>query len=203
VTLPPSDNGHYEIDVYTDGASAGCGRPGAEVVLWTYADDRKLYATAALPWPPAHHDADDPGGGDVVAFDVEFATTDPSGAAGAITELSGEVYDDDSTRRHEPGTRVEAYVGPTLCGEASVRDSGSRLTAASSIRRSGRSPASIASDRRQLWTVWGPSRRNRGNIKSPSPSMSPPCLPTASPGEGCGQQETSPDMTEQPVEGSK
>jgi hypothetical protein len=63
----------------------------------------------------------------VVAFDVEFATADPNGTAGAIgsvTELSGEVYDDNSARRHAPHTRVEAYVGSTLCGVASIRDNG-------------------------------------------------------------------------------
>ena len=116
VTLPPSEGGHYEIDVYTDGGAAGCGRPGTEVVLWTYAAEAKLYAITALPWPGA--------GEDEVAFDVEFATADPDGAAVAITELSGEVYDDDSARRHEPGTRVEAHVGSTLCGVASIRASG-------------------------------------------------------------------------------
>ena len=122
VTLPPSENGRYEIAVYADEASAGCGRPGAEVVLWTYAGDRKLYSTAAVPWPAAGDDD-----GDVVAFDVDFATADPNGAVGAdgaVTELSGEVYDDGSAHRHEPGTRVEAHVGSTLCGVASIRDNG-------------------------------------------------------------------------------
>jgi pimeloyl-ACP methyl ester carboxylesterase len=117
VTLPPSENGRYEIDVSTDAASAGCGRPGAEVVLWTFAGGRQLYATAALPWPEAS-------AGSVVPFDVDFATTDPNGTIGARTELYGEVYDDDSAHRHETGTRVEAYIGSTLCGVASVRDNG-------------------------------------------------------------------------------
>jgi pimeloyl-ACP methyl ester carboxylesterase len=112
VTLPPSDNGAYEIGVYADEASAGCGGPGSDVLLWTYAGDSKLYATATVPWPTT----------DSVTFDVEFATTDPLGAAPAITEFSGEVYDD-ATRRHEAGGLVEAYISSTLCGVASIRGS--------------------------------------------------------------------------------
>jgi Tannase-like family of unknown function (DUF6351) len=112
VTLPPSDNGHYEIRVYTAEASAGCGRPGSDVLLWTYAGDRKLYATREVPWPNP----------DPVAFDVEFTRTDPGGAAPAISEFSGEVYDDAAQRR-AAGGRVEAYISRTLCGVASIRGS--------------------------------------------------------------------------------
>ena len=115
VTLPPSHDGRYEIDVYTDEGSAGCGRPGAKVVLWTFVDGVKLNATAALPWPETSG---------ATSLDIVFTTADPNGAGGTVTELSGEVYDDDSADRHEAGSRVEAYVGSTLCGVASVRDSG-------------------------------------------------------------------------------
>jgi hypothetical protein len=55
-----------------------------------------------------------------VSVDVEFSTSDPLGAAPAITEFSGEVYDDAGHRREEGG-RVEAYVSTTLCGVASIR----------------------------------------------------------------------------------
>jgi len=117
VTLPPSEGGRYEIDVYTEEGSAGCGEPGAQVVLWTYAGDDKLHATVALPWPSASDaDAD-------ATFDVDFATADPRGAADTVTELSGEVYDS-SARHHPPGTRIEAHIGSTLCGVASIRDTG-------------------------------------------------------------------------------
>jgi hypothetical protein len=57
-----------------------------------------------------------------VSFDVEFATSDPLGAAPAITEFSGEVYDG-AARRHAAGGRVEAYISSTLCGVASIRGS--------------------------------------------------------------------------------
>ncbi|MGH9287249.1 MAG: hypothetical protein ACRD0V_02965, partial [Acidimicrobiales bacterium] len=112
VTLPPSENGHYEIGVFADKASAGCGRPGSDVLLWTYAGKRKLFATRTVPWPNAAS----------VRFDVEFATTNPLGAAPAITEFSGEVYDD-AGNPHEAGGRVEAYISSTLCGVASIRGS--------------------------------------------------------------------------------
>jgi pimeloyl-ACP methyl ester carboxylesterase len=112
VTLPPSKNGRYEIGVYADEASAGCGRRGSDVLLWTYANEQKLYATTTVSWPDA----------DSASFDVEFATANPQGAAPAITEFSGEVYDDDA-RRRETGGRVEAYISSTLCGVASIRGS--------------------------------------------------------------------------------
>jgi len=109
--LPPSTNGRYEIRVYTDDASAGCGRPGSEVLLWTYVGDVKHYTTTTLPWPRKR----------TTRFDAAFATATPLGAAPTITEFSGEVYDDAGRRYH--GTRVEAYIGSTLCGVASIRGS--------------------------------------------------------------------------------
>lgn len=81
VSIPPSNNGEFEIGVYTDEASSGCGVPGAEILLWTYVGDVKHFATAPLPWPRA---AD-------ALVGVAFATADPLGAATAATEFSGEV----------------------------------------------------------------------------------------------------------------
>jgi hypothetical protein len=60
--------------------------------------------------------------GDVM-FDATFASATPDGAAGMRTELAGEVFEQDGQRLPD-GTRVEAYVGDTLCGLASVRTSG-------------------------------------------------------------------------------
>jgi hypothetical protein len=113
VSLPPSEGGSYEIGVYTNQALAGCGRPGSEVLLWTYANDTKLFATATVPWPSTES----------VSFDVEFALTSPQGAAPTITEFTGQVYAGDSGRRLGAGGRVEANVSSTLCGVASIRGS--------------------------------------------------------------------------------
>jgi pimeloyl-ACP methyl ester carboxylesterase len=112
VTLPPSENGRYEMGVFADEASAGCGRSGSDVLLWTYAGEEKVYATTTVPWPDARS----------ANFDVEFSTANPQGAAPAITEFSGEVYEG-AARRRGAGARVEAYISSTLCGLASIRAS--------------------------------------------------------------------------------
>jgi len=111
--IPGVDRGRYVITVLARQAGSGCGRRGAEVVLWTFAGDTKLYSTASLPWPRRGRGAH---------FDPQFATAMPGGAAPAVTELSGEVFDRDG-RRLPPGTRIEALIGNTRCGVASVRRS--------------------------------------------------------------------------------
>ncbi len=113
-TLPPVDGGQFEITVYGERESAGCGRPGAGILLWTFVDDEKLFTTEAIPWP-------DDGTADVT---VDFATSEPAGAAPATTDFSGEVYRSDGERA-PTGSLVEAYVDDTLCGVASIRGSGS------------------------------------------------------------------------------
>ena len=109
-TLPAVAGGEFEVSVYASAESDGCGQPGAEVLLWTYAGEQKLYATTTVAWP-------DDG---TARVDVDFSTRQPLGAAPTTTELGGEVYDQDG-QRVPPGSRVEAYVGETLCGVASVR----------------------------------------------------------------------------------
>jgi pimeloyl-ACP methyl ester carboxylesterase len=113
VGLPPSTNGRYRIRVYSADGSAGCGTRGAAVLLWTYVNDVKLYATTAVAWPRAHS----------TRADVAFDTAAPLGAAPPVTELGGEVYDQHG-RRYRAGTRVDALVGSTTCGVASIRASG-------------------------------------------------------------------------------
>ena len=112
-TLPPIDAGRYEITVLAEEEASGCGRPGSEVLLWTFVDGRKLFSTEALAWPRAG----------VAGFDAGFASGAPLGAATATTDFSGEVYRR-SGRRLPPGTRIEAFVGETRCGVASVRRTG-------------------------------------------------------------------------------
>ncbi len=102
--------GDYEIAVVPSDDSAGCGAPGSRVLLWTFVGNTKLYATTSLPWPASSTRA---------RFDARFTRAHPNGAAPTLTELSGEVRDR-SGRSVPLGTRVEALVGTTRCGVASV-----------------------------------------------------------------------------------
>jgi pimeloyl-ACP methyl ester carboxylesterase len=114
-TLPTVDRGRYEITVFADAEVRGCGANDAQVVLWTFAGDEKLYSSDALPWP---------GDGRKVRFDTTFSTSAPDGAAQPGVELAGEVYDR-SGNHLRAGTRVEAYIGETRCGVGTVRRTGS------------------------------------------------------------------------------
>jgi hypothetical protein len=111
VGIPPSTNGRYSIRVYAQDASAGCGVPGSDVLLWTYVGDVKLYAMHAAPWPHKRS----------ARYDVAFSTATPLGDAPPVTEFTGEVYDDRG-QRARVGSRVEAWIGSTRCGVASIRD---------------------------------------------------------------------------------
>jgi pimeloyl-ACP methyl ester carboxylesterase len=114
-TLSSVRGGRYEITVLADPEARGCGAKDAEVVLWTFAQDEKLFGSEALPWP---------GNGRTANFDAGFSASAPNGAALPTAEFGGEVYD--RRGRHlPPGTRVEAYVGETRCGVSSVRRTGS------------------------------------------------------------------------------
>jgi hypothetical protein len=101
----------YRIDVVPQAESAGCGRAGDRVALWTYVRGRKLYTTSTVTWPEQ---------GNRATFDARFDTAKPPGAAPPVTELSGTVTGGNG-RAAPVGTRVEAYIGGTRCGVASVR----------------------------------------------------------------------------------
>jgi hypothetical protein len=116
--IPSVTSGRFEIKVFAQGAANGCGRRGAKVSLWTYVGEKKLYSTSAVTWPRRRN---------VANFDAQFATAVPNGGVPAVTELSGEVFDRNG-RLLPPGTRVEAYIGPTRCGVASVRSAGENFT---------------------------------------------------------------------------
>jgi pimeloyl-ACP methyl ester carboxylesterase len=108
-------DGRYEITVMADAESSGCGAKGAQIILWTFVADEELYSTETVPWP---------GNGRTTTFDASFSTAAPDGAALPTVGFVGEVYD--RRGRHlPPGTRVEAFVGDTRCGVASVRRTGS------------------------------------------------------------------------------
>jgi hypothetical protein len=113
-TLPRVDGGLYVVEVMSDAVASGCGTPGSEILLWIFTGDTQYFSTAALPWP-----AD----GRPTTFDASFTNAAPKGAARPTTEFAGQVFEHEG-RRLPDGTRVEAYVGTTLCGVASVRTNG-------------------------------------------------------------------------------
>jgi len=114
-TLPPVDNGGYEITVLADAEASGCGAPGAEVLLWTFAQDQILFSLEPVAWP---------GDGGPATFNATFSALTPDGARLPVAEFFGDVSNRDGERL-PPGTRVEAYVGDVLCGVASTRYTGS------------------------------------------------------------------------------
>jgi hypothetical protein len=112
--IPKVVSGAYDIAVLTDAASAGCGAPGARIVLWTFVNDTRLYATTAIPWPASSRDT---------TFDASFSTDTPFGITSETADFTGLVYGADGNPV-ATGTRVEAFVGDTLCAVAGVRDTG-------------------------------------------------------------------------------
>jgi hypothetical protein len=112
--LPPVDNGLYAISVLSDDEAAGCGTLGGEILLWAFTNEKRYFSTGATSWP---------GNGSTATFDATFATATPEGDVGPRTEIAAEVFERDG-RQLADGTLVEAYIGKTLCGVASVRTSG-------------------------------------------------------------------------------
>ncbi|MDQ1433856.1 MAG: hypothetical protein QOF59_672 [Actinomycetota bacterium] len=109
VTIPPIVHGTFELTVYGR-HEAGCGRSGSKVALWTYVGSQKLFSTNAIDWPAST----------TANVTVDFSTSHPSGAAPSVFELNGEAYGA-NLQRVRVGARVEAFIGSTLCGVASVR----------------------------------------------------------------------------------
>ena len=113
VTIPAIVAGRFALGVYTERSSVGCGRPRSRVVLWTYVGAEQLFSTQAFDWPA----------GGAATVSADFSTTDPSGAAPRVLELSGEVHRPDGSSV-PAGARVEALIGTARCGVASVMDYG-------------------------------------------------------------------------------
>jgi hypothetical protein len=97
-----------------DAEASGCGRPGDKVALWTFAGGKILSSLQALPWPH--------GGGR--RADLSFSSATPEGTVAPRAQFAGEVFTPDG-RQLPGGTRIDAYVGETLCGITSVRRTGS------------------------------------------------------------------------------
>jgi hypothetical protein len=111
-TLPAVTAGEYEIAVLSDPELRGCGAPGAEIILWAFANDTYYFTNETLPWP---------GAGLPAAFDGTFSSATPNGAATPVTELKGHIYDRDGNELPS-GTVIEAFAGDTLCGVTALRD---------------------------------------------------------------------------------
>jgi hypothetical protein len=109
--LPPVTNGHFAVTVLAETESSGCGAPGGQIVLWTFAHNKILYSTNAAAWP---------GNGRATNLGARYSTSAPAGAAPSIANFTGGVFRAGGEQL-PPGTRVEAYVGGTRCGVASVR----------------------------------------------------------------------------------
>jgi len=114
-TLPPVEDGRYEITVLADAEASGCGAPGAEILLWTFAENQILYGREWVAWP---------GDGGTADFDATFSSSTPAGGAPPMSQFNGEVFNRDG-EYVPPGTRVEAHAGDTLCGVGSTRRVGS------------------------------------------------------------------------------
>ena len=109
-TLPPVSNGRYAVTVLANTESSGCGAPGAHIVLWTFAHNKILYSTNAMAWPRKAR---------ATSFAARYSTSASAGAAPVAAQFEGGVFGRDGPL--PPGTQVEAYVGATRCGVASVR----------------------------------------------------------------------------------
>jgi hypothetical protein len=111
VTLPPVHAGKYSVGLYAASESAGCGTPGARVALWIYAHNRIVFSTNTVAWPEV---------AGPVALDATYSAAQPRGATPAVAQFQGGAFAANG-RALPAGTRVEAYVGSTRCGVASVR----------------------------------------------------------------------------------
>jgi len=112
-SLPPVTKGEYSVSVYAEKESSGCGVPGARVALWIYAGGQILYSAESVAWP---------GNGRAATFAPHYSQAKPTGTVPVTAEFSGSAFRRDLGQL-PPGTKVEAYVGNTRCGVASIRHS--------------------------------------------------------------------------------
>ena len=108
--LPRVRNGRFGVTVFGAG-QAGCGGPGTSVRFWTYGEEQ-MFNDRWVSWSRL---------AEPVA--LRFSTTDPVGGMPSRTEISGRAFDADG-HRVPLGTRIEARIGSTTCGVASVRSGG-------------------------------------------------------------------------------
>jgi hypothetical protein len=114
LTLPLISRGRGSIEVVASAEASGCGRPGARIALWTFAHGEIIFSHETWRWP-RHGELQVHG---------SFSSRRPNGAVGPRTELGGSVFRPNGSEL-PAGTRIDAYVGGTRCGVASVRRTGS------------------------------------------------------------------------------
>jgi len=110
--LTPVTHGDYAVAVLGEGEASGCGAPGARIALWTYAGDKIVYSTNTLEWPSTR----------TAEFAPRYSSATPAGVVPALAQFNGGVFE--GGVEVPLGTKVEAFVGSTRCGVASVRSDG-------------------------------------------------------------------------------
>jgi hypothetical protein len=114
LTLPSILRGSGSVTVLASAEASGCGTPGARIALWTFAHDGIVFSRGTWRWP--RHGR--------LRVQGSFSSARPNGAVGPRTEFAGSVFRPDGSQL-PGGTRIDAYVGTTRCGAASVRRTGS------------------------------------------------------------------------------
>jgi hypothetical protein len=100
--------------VLADAEGSGCGRPGARIALWTFAHDKIIFSRQTWRWPRHRR----------LPVEGSFATARPGASVAPRAEFVGSVFRRNG-RELPGGTRIDAYVGATRCGVASMRRTGS------------------------------------------------------------------------------
>ncbi len=106
--------GRGSIDVMANAEASGCGVPGAEIALWTFAHDKIIFSRDTWRWPRNRG----------LRVDASFSSATPNGSVPPRAEFAGGVFRPDGSEL-PGGTRIDAYVGATRCGVTSVRRTGS------------------------------------------------------------------------------
>jgi hypothetical protein len=102
----PSADGQYARVVVSEREVAGCGAAGRRIRIAAATGDKVYFSPESVEWPAA---------GGAVELDVDFTDGDAGRAADNVTPIFGSVLDA-AGKRLPSGTRVEAYIGDTLCG---------------------------------------------------------------------------------------
>ena len=110
ITIPAVTQGRYEIQVAADGEVRGCGAPGAELMLWTYAKEGFIFSSQTMQWL----------GSVTATFDASFSSGAREGASKPVTEFKGHLFDRDGSGL-PGGTVIEAFVGDIRCAFTSLR----------------------------------------------------------------------------------